>query len=143
MGSSDYERHQGKEGRRRKTRATPRSYHHKVTVPHPYSSCQLSKLRSNHARLHRALTPRRPSLPLNPSATPSCSCRARYPQHTFQATATSINFFTRALRPPTPPSLRVRDPRRRPRASSNREKARSAMAWQTAFFSRVAVGYKQ
>ena len=70
MGSSDYMRHQGKEGRRRKTRAAPRTYHHKVTVPRPHSSCQLSRLRSNHVRLHRARTPRRPSLPLNPSAAP-------------------------------------------------------------------------
>ena len=112
----------------------PRTYHHKVTVPRPHSSCQLSRLRSNHVRLHRARTPRRPSLPLNPSAAPLHLALAEVPspQHTFQATATSINFFTRALRPPTPrslsPSLRVRDPRRRPRASSNREKARFAMA---------------
>ena len=108
MGSSDYMRHQGKEGRRRKTRAAPRTYHHKVTVPRPHSSCQLSRLRSNHVRLHRARTPVVPpfhsihpprhSILLLPSEVPS-------PQHTFQATATSINFFTRALRPPTPLSL--------------------------------------
>ena len=56
------------------------------------------------------------SLPLNPSATPSCSFLP--PQPTFQATATSINF------------LHERDsaPRARPwRASRNREKARSGI----------------
>ena len=127
MGSSDYVRHQGKEGQRRKTRSAPHTYHHKVTVPHPHSSCQLSRLRSNHVRLHRTRTPR-PSLPLNPSATPSWSCRAtlstlfkqRRHQSTFLHEPSALLLLS--------PSLRVRDPRRRPRASSNREKARSGMA---------------
>ena len=121
----------GKEGRRRNTRAAPHTYHRKVTVPHPHSSCQLSRLRSNHVRLHRTRTPRRPSLPLNPSGTPSCSCRGTlstlFKQRRHQST-----FYTSP--PPSyssfllSPSQRVQDPRRRPRASSNREKARSGMA---------------
>ena len=143
MGSSDYMRHQGKEGRRRKTRAAPRTYHHKVTVPRPHSSCQLSRLRSNHVRLHRARTPRRPSLPLNPSAAPlhlalaergtlSTLFKQRRHQSTFLHEPSALLLLS--------PFLRVRDPRRRPRASSNREKARFAMAVR---FFRVAVGYRQ